>query len=176
MLTLSSLGGSGVRITGGPKPAAVFPSKVSASDIALLSAPQEERQENVVSWPGEYDYAGITIRGIGQSEGQQVSYLIEIDGVRCAFLSSPLREWKDEDIEKLGDIHILVLPAENPKVAQTLLEDIDPRMLILVQGKNGKVDPEVIKHCGGQGKDVVSELKVKGSFPAEGREVVMFGK
>lgn len=175
MLTFSHLGGQGVRITGGAKPVSVYPPKINAADISLMPAPEEDQRENVVSWPGEYDYAGITIRGIGHSEGQQVSDVVEIDGVRCAFPSSPLQEWTDADIGKMGDVHILVLPAENPKVAQSLLEDVDPRLLILVPGKNGKLDPEVVKHCGGTGKAPVDEFKVKGTFSAEGREVMVFG-
>lgn len=175
MLTFSSLGGQGIRITGGSKPVSVYPMKKTEGDVTILPAPEEEMTESTVSWPGEYDYAGITVRGIGHSDGQQISYLVDVDGTRCAFPSSPLQEWKDEDVEKLGDVHILVLPAESPKVAQTLLEDVDPRMLILVPGKNGKMDSEVVKHCGGQGKEAVSDVKVKGSFPAEGREVIVFG-
>ena len=62
------------------------------------------------------------------------------------------------------------------KASQKLLEDVDPRMLILVPSEKGKMDPEVIKACGAQGKELVDELKVKGSFSAEGREVVVFGK
>ncbi len=176
MLTLSHLGGSSVRITGGPKVVSVFPEKPNTSDINLLPSPEEDLKEGVVSWPGEYDYAGITVRGIGQVEGQQISYLVDVDGTRCAFPSVPLQEWKDEDIERLGDVHILVLPGENSKVSQKLLEDVDPRMLVLVPGANGKIDPEVLKACGAQGKEVVTEIKAKGSFSAEGREVIVFGR
>lgn len=175
MLTISYTGGSSFRISGGPKALSAYPEKIVAGDVTLLAAPEEEMSENTVSWPGEYDYAGITIRGIGQADGQQVSFFADVDGIRCALPSSPLQEWKDEDIEKLGDVHILVLPAENPKVAQKLLEDVDPRMLILIPGKSGKMDPEVVKHCGGTGKEIVDEVKIKGGFSAEGREVVVFG-
>lgn len=175
MFTLSPLSGSGVRMTGAEKALSIFPAKQRPDDINLISAPEESMTEGVVSWPGEYDMAGITIRGIGHSDGQQVSYLVENDGIRCAFPSTPLQEWKDEDIERLGDVHILVLPAENPKACQKLLEDVDPRMLVIIPGGNGKMDHEVIKACGAAGKEVVSEAKIKGSFAAEGREVLVFG-
>lgn len=173
MLTFTPLTGSGVRVAGGPKPVAIFPSKPAAADVNLLVSPEEEFTEGVVSWPGEYDIAGMTVRGIGHLDGQEVSYLLDVDGVRSAFPASPLQEWKDEDIERLGDVHILVLPAENPKASQKLVEDVDPRMLILVAGKDGKLDPEVLKVCGAQGKEHVSEIKQKGAFGAEGREVVI---
>ncbi|MBI5155690.1 hypothetical protein HZA45_00290, partial [Candidatus Peregrinibacteria bacterium] len=135
MLTFTPLTGSGVRVAGGPKPVAIFPSKPAAADVNLLVSPEEEFTEGVVSWPGEYDIAGMTVRGIGHLDGQEVSYLLDVDGVRSAFPASPLQEWKDEDIERLGDVHILVLPAENPKASQKLVEDVDPRMLIIVAGK-----------------------------------------
>jgi len=37
------------------------------------------------------------------------------------------------------------------------------------------VNPDVLKGAGAQGKEVVKEYKQKGSFPAEGRDVVVLG-
>ena len=174
VLTFTSLGGHSLRITGGQKAVSVFPGKNAEGDMNLLPSPQEEGPDNAISWPGEYDVAGITVRGIGHGEGQQVSYLIEDDGTRCAFPCSPLLEWSEEDIERLGDVHVLALPAENSKVVQKLLDEVDPRVLLLVPGKDGKLDSDVLKVCGAVGKEQVSEYKLKGSLPAEGREVVVF--
>lgn len=176
MLTFTHSEGSGLRITGGPKPVSVFVTKASnGDDIRILANPEEEPTPNTISWPGEYDRAGITVRGIGHADGQQVSYMVEIDECRIAFPSSPLAEWSDTEIEQLGDVHVLVLPAEDPKRCQKLLDEIDPRMLLLVPAADGSLHPDVIKACGAAGKEQVSEYKMKGSMQAEGREVVVFG-
>jgi hypothetical protein len=171
MLTFSAAAG-GVSVSGGARRVSVF-SKGKEDDVHLLAAPEEQPSGNTISWPGEYDVAGITLRGVGHEEGQQVSWLAVIDGVRCAFPSSPLRDWTDAEIEALGDVDILLLPAEEPKAAQKLIDEVDPRVLILIDGKNGKIHDDVVKHCGAQGKVTVAEYKQKGSFPAEGREVVV---
>lgn len=164
----------GLLCSGGPKTFAVFPQAAVDADLVLLSVPEEEPQEGRISWPGEYDMAGMAIRGIGQSGGQQVSYVVRLPGVRCAFLSSPLGEWTEESLEQLGSIDLLVLPGENAKVVQKLLDAVDPRLLFLLPSKDG-VDHDVLKICGAEGREHATEYKLKNALPAEGREVVVFG-
>ena len=176
MLTFTATGGPGLRCTGADKPLTAFDPKAAQSgDIVLLPLPQENPPATTISWPGEYDIAGITIRGIGQAEGKIVSFITVIDGYRCAFLASPLQDWTDPELEQLGDVHVLAMPAENAKLAQKLLEEIDPRVLILCPGSQGGIDNDVLKSCGALGKEFVAEHKVKG-LPAEGREVVILSK
>ena len=177
MLTFTSLGKTGIRIVGAGRNVSVFTEQAKeSSDLLLLSSPEEEPKGDTISWPGEYDMTGITIRGIGHEEGQQVSYLAIVDGVRCAFLSVPLRDWSEAQLERLGDIDLLILPAQDGKIAQKLVDDIDPRILILTPDEKGKIDPDMLKSCGAQGKEHVKEFKLKGALPAEGREVVVFGE
>lgn len=176
MLTLTHLKNTSIRCSGGPMAIVSYPEKPVAGSLSLLSAPQEFPSREVVSWPGEYDVAGITVRGIGHLDGRAVSYLVEVDGVRIAFPFSPLAAWSDTEIEHLGDVHVLVLPAEDPKVCQTLLDEIDPRILIITPAHDGSMNQEMLKACGAVGKEHVAEYKLKGSFPQEGREVVVFGE
>lgn len=177
MITFTSIAPGSLRTTGGNRPVTSFPkTKPPEGDIVLLASPEELTTDNIISWPGEYDIADITVRGIGQMEGQQVSYVVELDGIRCAFLAAPLREWSEQDIERLGEVQVLALPAEDPKLSQKLLEEIDPRVLLLLPNSKGEIDVEVLKICGAQGKEPVTEYKLKGALPAEGREVVVFGK
>lgn len=164
----------GLLCSGGPKSFAVFPPGAVQCDLSFFSVPEEECKEQQISWPGEYDIAGMAIRGIGQNEGKQVSYVVSVQGTRCAFLSSPLGEWSDADIAQLGTVDLLVLPGEHAKAVQKLLDAVDPRLLFLLPSKNG-IDREVLKVCGAEGKEHVTEYKLKGALPAEGREVVVFG-
>ena len=175
MLTFTHLKGISVRVAGAEMPIVSFPEKPVAGAINLLPSPQENPNREMLSWPGEYDIAGVTVRGIGQVEGQKVSYAVEADGVRIAFPSSPLEAWDDIDIEHLGDVAVLVLPAEDVKLCQKLIDDVDPRVLILVPGNDGTINPDVLKAAGAVDKERVSEYKLKGSLPQEGREVVVFG-
>lgn len=163
----------GLLCSGGPKSFAIFPRSAAEADVSLLSVPEEEPVERHISWPGEYDIAGIAIRGIGQSEGQQVSYTVHLPGVRCAFLSPPLGEWSEAAVEQLGSIDLLALPGEHATVVQKLLDTVDPRILFLLPSKNG-IDRDVLKACGAEGKENVKEYKIKGALPVEGREVVVF--
>lgn len=173
MLQFSSPGKGVCRVTGGSRFLSVFsPKPLGDKDLLLLSVPEEVPSKEILSWPGEYDIAGVTVHGIGHDEGQQVSWLTVVDGIRIAFPSQPLREWTDSELQQLGDVHVLVLAADDAKKVQKLIEDIDPRVLVLVQGEKG-FDAEVLKACGATGKEQVSEYKLKSSLPTEGREVVV---
>lgn len=174
MLTISSLGGSSLKVSGAGRTFVVFPDKPQKDTLNFLPSPEENPTPDTISWPGEYDVGGIVVRGIGHLEGQKVSYAINADDVRFAFPSSPLDDWHDEDIERLGDVDVLVLPAEDPKRCQTLLDEVDPRMLFIVPAADGTLHPDVLKLCGAADKEHVKEYKMKGSMPAEGREVLVF--
>jgi len=127
----------------------------------------------VISWPGEYDVGGIAIRGIGHDEGQRVSYVIDDGKVRTAFLSTPLHEWTDNNLELLGDVDILCIPADDAKIAQKLIDEIDPRVLVPLPTKDEKTFVELLKIVGAQDKEIEKEYKLKGGLPAEGRDVVI---
>ncbi len=173
MLTIKALGGSSVSLSDGMATVVAYPKKPVKDVVTLLSTPEEDPKNPVLSWPGEYDIGGVAIRGVGQQEGQHVSFVLQMDEVRVALPAVPLEEWSQADIERLGDVHVLVLPAENLKVAQTLIDEIDPRALLIVPGGDGKMDADVLKHAGATGKEAVSEYKLKGALPAEGREVII---
>lgn len=173
MLTFTSNGTLGLRIAGGDRPVTVFDAALaSAGDLTLLPTPEEQPTKDTVSWPGEYDYSGITVRGVGQMEGQQVSFLVVADGIRIGCMAAPLQQWTDEERAALGEIDVLVLPCDEHKKMQALLDDIDPRVVFILPDAKGKLDADALKACGAAGKEHVREWKVKG-LPAEGREVVV---
>jgi len=177
MATISSLGGSALKCIFNKITVSVFPASVEKGskegDISLLSHPEEVPTDGVISWPGEYDFGGVFIRGIGHEEGRQVSYVMDADGVRFAFLSAPLHKFSDFELEQIGDIDVLCIPADDVKMVQELIDTIDPRVLVPLPSKDDKAFNEVLKVCGALGKEAVEEHKLKGSLPAEGREVVI---
>lgn len=174
MITVTSLGGRTIRCEIGEKKLVAFPDSADdKSDISLLGSPEEEVRPGVVSWPGEYDVGGIAIRGIGHDEGQRVSYVIDDGKVRMAFISTPLHEWADYNLELLGDVDILCIPTDDTKIAQKLIDEVDPRVLIPLPTKDEKTFVELLKTVGAQDKEIEKEYKLKGGLPAEGREVVI---
>ena len=185
MINFTSLGGRTLLCACGTLSLIVFPEGKGKTDagkgkdaMTLLSSPEETPTDGIISWPGEYHEKGVAIRGIGHIEGQQVSYIIQMEGSRIAFFSSPLQKLTDHELELVGDVDILVLPTEQPAIVQNLIDETDPRLLILVpgEGKDAKARDEVLRLCGAAGKEAVTEFKTKGALSAEGRDVVVMGK
>jgi len=152
----------------------VFPEskKADGDRRVLLSAPIDGQDDRIISWPGEYDYDGIAIRGIGQKEGKQVSYVVTTENIRFGFVSSPLCAWNEHEIELLGDLDVLVVPAEDVKKVQAIVEEVDPPVVIPLRTKDAAVYQEVVAACGGKETEPVKEVSLKKStLPTETREV-----
>lgn len=177
MITFTSGGGQTVQCATDTANLIVFAQdkKAAKDGIAIFSTPDEQPETGTISWPGEYDIEGIAIRGIGHEEGKYVSYAIEIDGIRCGFLSSPLHDWADHELELLGSIDILFLPSDDPKLTQKLLDEIDPRAVVPLPTGGDDKYAEALKICGAADKEAVSEWKLKraSELPSEGRNVVV---
>lgn len=176
MLTFTAVSPTSFCIKNGDATLTAFPDaadapKADKNGIMLAAIPEEKESPGVISWPGEYNVKGVSIRGIGHDDGKQVSYVADPDHIRCAFLSEPVKDWTDRQIEEVGDIAVLVLPTADVKLTQKLVDEFDPRVLILLPGKNKETLKAVEKVIGV--KERVSEYKIKGSLPSEGREVVV---
>ena len=175
MVTFTPIDG-GIRVESSTATFDVFPKKVS-KDIWTLQSHPEETLENkkLVSWPGEYDFQSVTMRAIGQEQGKQVSFSAVSDGIRMAFIDAPILDWSDADIEKLGDIDVLVLAGDNPKKITPLIESVDPRVIILFETKDGDLAGSA-KACGQSSVTPVGEFKVKPStLPQDSRQVIVLG-
>jgi hypothetical protein len=178
MITLSPLA-SGLKVVGPNSTFVVFPKDTSAATdntIVLLSIPEEVPSKNVISWPGEYNISNVTLRGIAHKEGQQVSFMAIMDDTKVAFLSTPLVDWSSDQIESAGDIDVLVMPIGDQRTTQKLIDEFDPRVLVLVPGSDGDPQDPTFKALGAKDDSIMSELKLKGSLPQEGRQVVILAK
>ncbi|HCI04123.1 MAG: hypothetical protein QF755_00810 [Candidatus Peribacteraceae bacterium] len=176
MLTFSLQNSGTVKVVNGGKKLVVFPDKPDPKlDLSLMAHSEEEPGEGVISWPGEYDFDGLSVRGIGHGEGDKVSFVIDVDYVRCAFLASPLEELSDHILELLGDIDVLFLPADDAKLGQKIIDQLDPRALIPLEMKDKDAYSDLLDKCGAKGNSPEKEFKVKGrgGLRAEGREVVV---
>ncbi len=174
MITFSSSDGAACTVKTDSATFEVFPTKVPKDTWCLLSHPEEELlNKKAVSWPGEYDFGGVTVRAVGQGEGKQVSYACHTENIRIAFVDTPVLDWTDAEIEKLGDVDVLLIAADNPKKITPFLEAVDPRVIILFTVKDGDL-AGVSKACGAANAETVSEFKVKpSSLPSDSRQVVV---
>ncbi|OGJ63950.1 hypothetical protein A3C37_02535 [Candidatus Peribacteria bacterium RIFCSPHIGHO2_02_FULL_53_20] len=173
MLTFTSPDGRSLLIeTGNKTKLAFFPSKPVVGALTFLSKPEEEPGKSIISWPGEYDINGVSIRGIGQKEGGHVSYVIEAEEVRIAILPAPLHDWTDHELEVLGDVAIMAIQGDDPKIAQKIIEEVDPRVIIPLASEKSSAN-DVLKIIGAVGTAAVPEWKLKGGLPAEGRQVIV---
>lgn len=152
----------------------VFAEKGEKDTWCLLSHPEESLEnKKTVSWPGEYDFGGVTVRAIGQEQGKQVSYTCSSGGIRAAFIDTPVLAWSDAEIEKLGDIDVLVIAGDDAKKVMGVVESVDPRVIILTEVKDGDL-AGVAKACGMASIAPVQEFKVKpGTLPTDSRQVVV---
>lgn len=152
---------------------AVFTDSTSEHQISLQSTPADEPSTEHLSWPGEYDFSGTAITGVGHEGTEAVSYVLQHDQVVCGFMCSPLVDVSDDNLERLGNIDVLVLPAAKGKLVQKIVDEIDPRIVIARLGDNAEENAETLKTLGAEGQEQVSNYKVK-SLPNEGRETVVF--
>ena len=114
-----------------------FPKTVNP-DILVLSnqdtelfnlEPFAEKPPFTISTPGEFEVKGAFVQGIQVDDS--IIYRFVIEGMAIGFLGSIQRELNDVEIEQLGSIDILILPAGG--IAQKLLTSIEPRMVIPIQ-------------------------------------------
>lgn len=174
MITLSYKSGNNVHYSNGDTTMNVFGEPITEM-INLQAISSKEPDIKNISWPGEYDFAGIAVTGIGHNQTENVSYLLVYDNIKTAFVVAPLHDWSEHDIEMLGDVDILVLPVASGKLVQKLVDEIDPRVLVLVPGDAPEELADAQKAVGVSGKEPQAEYKLKGNLPAEGREVIVFG-
>jgi hypothetical protein len=174
MITITPSSTSACSVKGADIAFELFPEKPVKGTYSLLAHPEEEAVEKVISWPGEYDFQSMTLRGIGQQQGKQVSYTAAIDGVRCGFIDAPLYDWSDAEVQLMGDIDVLVIRPDDQKKASALVEAIDPRVVIIIPAKKGADAAAVAKACGAKDVQTVSEFKAKaGSLPSDSRQVAI---
>lgn len=176
MITITSLPSGACAVKTDAASFQVFPTSPAQGTWSLLSHPEETLTEKKwISWPGEYDFSEVTLRAIGQEQGKQVSYHAVTGGIRLAFVDAPVLTWTDAELEKLGDVDVLVIAADDPKKVLALVEAVDPRVIVLFKVKDGDL-PGTLKACGQSSATPVSEFKVKpGTLPQDSRQVVVLG-
>lgn len=123
-----------------------LPKNLSA-DIALVSRPNHPAFNNVdavkgdvfrIDHPGEFEVKTVPVYGIPARSA--TIWQFDMDGMRIGHLGGAGRELSDDELDRLGDLDILVVPvgggeALDAKKAAELVSRIDPRAVIPVHFK-----------------------------------------
>jgi L-ascorbate metabolism protein UlaG (beta-lactamase superfamily) len=141
----------------------------------------------LVSDPGEYDIKGVTFAGIPlkQEDKYVTIYLIESEDIRILNLTH-IKEFslKEDELEELGEIDILILPVGGNTVmsasqAAKVVNEIEPKIVIpshykmkdLILDLDGV--EKFVKEMGGK-KEELDKLTVKKKdLVEEGTKVVL---
>lgn len=133
-----------------PKLGIKLPKKLEAEILLITHDHYDHNNKEAVSGnpyliktPGEYEIKGVQINGIemfhdknqGKDRGKTTAYIIEIDEVKICHLGDIGQDLSDEDIEKLGDIDILMIPTGgvytiNAEEAAKIIGEIEPKISI----------------------------------------------
>ncbi|NTU70138.1 MBL fold metallo-hydrolase, partial [bacterium] len=127
-----------------------LPKKLEA-DILLISHDHYDHNNKeavsgdpyIINTPGEYEVKGVQITGIemfhdknqGKDRGKTTAYVIELDGIKLCHLGDIGQDLSDEEIEKLGDIDVLMIPTGgvytiNAEEAAKIIGEIEPKISI----------------------------------------------
>jgi L-ascorbate metabolism protein UlaG (beta-lactamase superfamily) len=137
--------------------------------------------------PGEYDIKGVTITGIPlKQEEKYVSiFLIESEDIRILNLTH-IKDFnlKEEELESLGDIDVLILPVGGNTVmsaatASKAVNVIEPKVVIpshyKIKNLIVDLDPleKFIKEMGGKKEDMEKFSFKKKDLSEEGTKVIV---
>lgn len=140
----------------------------------------------VVQGPGEYEVAGVTVLGWptfhdrtqGSDLGRNTVYLIELDDVRVCHLGDLGHKLRDQDVEILGTIDILLVPVGGGKsldatAAAEVVRQLEARYVVPMHYALPSVKKDLepverfLKEMGVQAPEALGRLSVQASASAE---------
>lgn len=149
--------------------------------------PEDHKKVFNIAHAGEYEVGGVAVTGVDATRKDGVAHAIyrfDIEGVKVGFLGALDRTLSEKEIEGLGPIDILIVPAGGKNVltasqAAEVVAQIEPRMVIpsYVDGGDDYGMPDALKRELGCPTEEVSKLKiVKAGLPEEDMKLVIFTK
>jgi L-ascorbate metabolism protein UlaG (beta-lactamase superfamily) len=147
-----------------------------------------------IDGPGEYEVKGVSVRGIqayhdasgGGEYGPSTIYVMKMDGVAICHLGDfGEKEMRDETLEKIGDVDILLIPVGGHHTidgvsAAKIVYKIEPRIVIpmhyKIPGLKAPLESaeKFLKEMGVKGADAEEKLVIKEKdLPQEETRVVV---
>ncbi len=136
-------GQSSFTIKGSSATVAIDPQNDNIKANVVLFTKQDSesgiKDAKILSWPGEYEVSNVSIEAIPSVPPQDKPiniFTFAIDNIRICSLGTLSTDITEAMFERIGDIDILIVPVGskdvlNTKQAQTIVEEIDPRVVIL---------------------------------------------
>ncbi|MCX6736960.1 MAG: MBL fold metallo-hydrolase [Candidatus Parcubacteria bacterium] len=173
------------------------------TDILLVSHNHTESKDKnslmgeyfLLEGPGEIEKAGIFIEGInsyhdnqsGKQNGTNTIYLIQTEDIKLVYLGDlGEKKLRDETLEKLEDIDILIIPIGGKDTigseeATSIINQIEPKIVIPmnykipgIKAKLGDLD-EFIKTCAKK-PETLDKLTIKKNDLPSGTKLIVLNK
>lgn len=149
--------------------------------------PDEGQEVFPVSHAGEYEVRGVFVTGIDapkKDKSPHTIYRFDCESMHIAFLGALDRDLTEKEVDLLGPIDILILPAGGKDVlsaslATEIVSQIEPRLVIpsYVNGEDGYGTADAIKRELSGPTEEVSKFKiVKAGLPEEDMKLVIISK
>lgn len=145
--------------------------------------PEEGRKIFVVEHTGEYEVQGVFVTGIDapKKDGSAHSiYRIDAEGMHVGFLGALDRQLTAKEVDALGTIDILILPAGggtvlSPQDAVAVTGQIEPRLVIPAYvGSGSFAAVDVVKREMGCPSEDMQKLKItRAQLPEEDMRMVV---
>jgi L-ascorbate metabolism protein UlaG (beta-lactamase superfamily) len=161
---------------------------LAQKDKSLYSAESGISGERFdITDPGEYDVKGVTVTGVPlkQDDAHITAYLIESEDIRILNLTH-IKDFnmKEEELEELGDIDILILPVGGNTVlsasaAAKIVSEVEPKVVIpshykmkdLILDLDGL--EKFIKEMGGKKEEMDKLTLKKKDLQEEGTKIIV---
>jgi len=141
----------------------------------------------LISNPGEYEIKDVFIHGFYfiQKKGRNTIYVIEAEGIRLCHLNNfSNKEITSEQLEKIGDIDILMIPTGGGDIidssqAVKIVSQIEPRIVIPMSYKIPKLKIKLegvdvfLKAMGQKSAETLDKLLIKKKDLPEGETKVI---
>jgi len=141
------------------------------SDIVVFSSLEDEKKISpetfVFSSPGEVEIKNVFIHGVAHFEGKDLRpiFKITLEDLRVCFLGEISNELSEEELDRLGEVDILVSPFSekilNSKKVKKIIEQVEPCLVIPSCWENRSALTAFIKEVGLKEKEEIDKLKIK---------------
>ena len=141
-----------------------------------------EGNPKVISGPGEYEIAGVSVFGThtyhdnknGEERGSNTVYTITIDGVNICHLGDLGHKLSDEQLDSVGNVDVLFVPVGgvdtiDPSEASQVISQIEPKVIIPMHYKV----PGLVISKGEEMSDVEAFVKEIGIEPVRDNKFVI---
>jgi L-ascorbate metabolism protein UlaG (beta-lactamase superfamily) len=155
------------------------------TDAVTAEHPEEGRKTFVIPHAGEYEVQGVFVTGIEMNKKDgtpHTIYRFDAEGLHIAFLGALDRPLTEKEVDLLGTIDILIVPAGGKDVftataAAEVVAMIEPRIVIpsYVNGEEGYGTADALKRELSCPTEEVQKLKItRAGLPEEDMKLVLF--